>query len=283
MDYFQWLFIRWQGRVNRKLYWVSIAFLCLLPVIPHLFSLLLGFKLWESWYDFYFLCTAGPLISLIVKRLHDTERTFLWLLKIIPVIGLSLIYLSRLQACPKVIRTSLEDAGPDELAKYVGFTGLTIMIFLAILLMAMVVPEFDLQKGIGAGLFLMAVIPSTWMLIVLLAIPGTVGENRYGPDPIVKEIKHPALKKIEIAIDMIEPWVDKKFPFALSLQTQLEWCQLMLSGLGVEEPKGELTMVRVAEQVFDEWMEKAYLVQLLKEIELATEHFFDEKAPSAPV
>ena len=81
------------------------------------------------------------------------------------------------------------------------------------------------------------------------------------------------MKKIEIAIEMIEPWVDRHQPFAISLQAQLEWCQLRLSGLGQDAPKGELSLVSVAEKNFDEWNEKAHLVRLLHEIEEAARSF----------
>lgn len=236
MNYFQWLFVSWQGRVNRQLYWMSIALLCLLPLVPKILSLLFGFNLWELWFDFYFLCTAGPLISLVIKRLHDTEHDSLWLLKIFPLLGLIISLLIIKGVFPERLRIKWQQAGNESLGKQVAFT-------------------------------VFPFIPFFWFFIVLMFIPGTDGDNRYGKNPIKKLEVSPELKKIDLAIEMIEPWTDKNFPFALSLQSQLEWCQLMFSGFGSEKPAGELSLVIQAEKNFDDWNKKAHLIRLLSEIE----------------
>jgi len=238
MDYFQWLFVSWRGRINRKLYFLSIMVLCLISLIPKMFSVLLSFQLWDYWFNFYFSCMAGPLLSLGAKRLHDTGHNLLWIIKLLPVVGVLISILVELNVFGEKFARIWHESGDETIAVQVVYS-------------------------------LLFFIPAFKFVIVLFCIPGPRDDNRYGPDPIVEDQKHPALEKISSATEMIEPWVDKNFPFALSLQAQLDWCQLILSGYGQEEPAGELTMVLQAEKAFDEWNQKAHLIKLLSDIEHA--------------
>lgn len=243
MDYFVWLFVRWQGRINRQLYLSSLTVLCLLPLIPKILSLLLGFPLWSLWFDFYFLCTSGPLTALGVKRLHDCDRNLLWGLRIFPLLGLVISALQQYtNLLPSRFSQAWQAAGDETLWRQFVYT-------------------------------VFPFIPAVWFIVMLMMMPGTRGDNRYGTDTLTDDDLNPMVDKIELAMEMIESWVDNKVPFALSLQQQLEWCQLTLSGLGHEEPLGELNLVQLAEQNLDEWNQQAHLVALLKDIEQAAKAY----------
>ena len=274
MDYFRWLFVSWEGRINRQLYLLSLLAICILPYVPVILSMLFGFELWADWLNFYFLCMIGPFISLMIKRLHDTDRNFLWLLKIIPVFGLLVVGLGQWSVVPEKPRKFIQESGPAQNEKYVMFSLFVALIFVSALMASLVSDNITSDVAFKASFGALFFIFNLWMLVVLWALPGTVGDNRYGSDPVVKDEEHPCMEKIETAIGMIEPWVDRHFPFALSLQAQLEWCQLVFSGLGSgEKPKGELSLVNIAESAFDEWNEKQHLIVLLKDIEHAAQEY----------
>ncbi len=227
MEYFRWLLLSWEGRINRKLYIFSIIGLCAVSMLPILAGILFSFNVSPFWFPFYFLCCIGPVCALSVKRWHDTGRptSRVWLY----LSWVALTILSRL----------------------FGFSA-----------------EKDLQD-LGSGLGALAALLNLWMFIELWLLPGTIGPNQYGPDPLQHEEKNPALSEVDKAIHLIEPWVERRVPFALSMQKQLEWCRLKLSGYAPNDKPAEISLVKLAEKEFDEWNGKNKLLEILGAIEQA--------------
>lgn len=78
-------FLTWEGRAPRSEYWYFQLFLCFFPTV---LSLMVDQK------DAAFLASGGmmfiflPILSVTIRRLHDTDRSGWWAwLVLIPLIG----------------------------------------------------------------------------------------------------------------------------------------------------------------------------------------------------
>ena len=156
------------GRARRKEFWLFMIAAAILGIIAQII---------EGTADLYYLVAdivpVGiittvlglalliPYAAAAVRRLHDTNRSWLWLLMLyLPAIVI--LFLS-------TILPILVNFVTEESSLYVAF--ISIVAISALLYIPMVVIQ------------LVGVI---WLL-VLFMLKGTVGENRFGPDPLVLE------------------------------------------------------------------------------------------------
>jgi uncharacterized membrane protein YhaH (DUF805 family) len=135
-----------QGRINRAKYWLVVL------VISAIFvAFVLIAAAAQSWAlgilaALLFIPTLVASLAITVKRLHDREKSAWWLL---------VFYL-----LPSVLEGA--GKGMEETAVGEGW---------ASLLPALV-------------LLIAAIVLSIWAFVELGCLRGTIGENRYGPDPL---------------------------------------------------------------------------------------------------
>lgn len=140
-------FFNFNGRAQRSEFWWFVLFAFISQAILN-FIPFIG--------SIYSLVLLLPSLAVTARRLHDTNRTAWWmLLYLVPVLGfivLVIAFLSLLGA------DALSPWGAD-----------------------------DVEWGILGILFLVWLFGSiaAWILLLIFQImPGTVGPNRYGPDPL---------------------------------------------------------------------------------------------------
>ena len=74
------------GRAQRKEYWMFLLFNIIISVVLTIFENLIGLQSILS--TIYSLAVLLPGIGVSIRRLHDTDRTGWWLLlSLIPIIG----------------------------------------------------------------------------------------------------------------------------------------------------------------------------------------------------
>jgi uncharacterized membrane protein YhaH (DUF805 family) len=136
-----------KGRARRQEFW--IFFFCtwilgLIPIIGTIISLV----------------TIIPSVAVGVRRLHDTNRSGLWLLLIYIPLPLALI-----------LFLSILIAGG-------GLSSIGSADFLS-----------AFMSGLGALVILLLILPLVGIIILLIwaAQPGTAGKNKYGPNPKTKK------------------------------------------------------------------------------------------------
>ena len=156
------------GRARRKEFWLFMLAAFILGIIAQII---------EANADLYYLAAdivpVGILTTVLslallipyaaaaVRRLHDTNRSWLWLLMLfLPAIVMLFIV---------VIQPILMNVITEESSLYITF--ISMVAISALLFIPMVVIQ------------LVGVI---WLL-VLFMLKGTVGENRFGPDPLALE------------------------------------------------------------------------------------------------
>lgn len=199
-----WLFCSWQGRLDRKHYWLASLMIVVGSLSPLLLRIL-NIHIFEwidakLWFQTYFLVMLGPLISLQVKRWHDRNRpAWFLLLNLVPVIG--------------------------SIAVFVG----------------------------------------------TYCLPGDSHTNRYGSNPAENQDDNELAYSIEVALQMLDPYVENRQPFALSLQKQLHWCQLNLTGFETGRPPAPLNLTGIANNTFDPWQKPEALLTHLEKIQQAME------------
>ncbi|MCB1616042.1 MAG: DUF805 domain-containing protein [Pseudomonadales bacterium] len=116
---------------------------------------------------------------------------------------------------------------------------------------------------------LVPVIGSIWVFIATYCMPGDKDENRYGKNPAPDVIEDDIVYSINTALKLIDPYVEKRLPFALSLQNQLEWCRLTLTGFSPPPPSGPLNLAEIARNTFDQWQKQEALVEHLNKVQTA--------------
>lgn len=140
------LCFNFRGRINRAKYWLVIL---VIPVIFVAFVMIAAAA--QSWAlgvlaALFFIPTLVSSLAITVKRLHDREKSAWWLL---------VFYL-----LPSV----LEGAGKGMKETAVGEDWASLLPALVLLIAAIVL--------------------SIWAFVELGCLRGTVGDNRYGPDPL---------------------------------------------------------------------------------------------------
>ena len=144
-------FANFNGRAQRSEFWWFVLFSFISQFILNFFPVL-G--------PIYALALLLPSLAVTARRLHDTNRTAWWmLLYLIPVLGFIVLLIIALA----LLGTNAFD--PWEAS--------------------------DVEWGVIGILFLVWLLVSIASWIVLLVfqiLPGTVGPNRYGPDPLRPEL-----------------------------------------------------------------------------------------------
>lgn len=143
-------FVNFNGRAQRSEFWWFVLFAFISQAILNLIPVI-G--------SIYSLILILPSLAVTARRLHDTNRTAWWmLLYLLPVLGF-----------------------------------IALLIFFAALLGANALSPWgtsDVEWGILGVLFLVWLVGSiaSWILLLIFQImPGTVGPNRYGPDPLQRD------------------------------------------------------------------------------------------------
>ena len=137
MDW-KFIFLSFQGRLNRKPYWLGTIALLSLVIIGVFGVMFLTGGGGVAAIGVIYLLLLWPTLAIGVKRLHDRNRSAWWLV---------VFY---------VVPTLLNVLGA-------GGDG----------------------DGVGATIFGLASLAiSIWALVELGFLRGTVGANRYGPDPL---------------------------------------------------------------------------------------------------
>ncbi len=138
MDW-KFIFLSFQGRLNRKPYWLgTIALLSLVVIGVFGVMFLAGGGGGIATIGVIYLLLLWPTLAIGVKRLHDRNKSAWWLVVF-----------------------------------YVAPTLLNVL------------GEGGEAEGVGAMIFGLASLAiSIWALVELGFLRGTVGANRYGPDPL---------------------------------------------------------------------------------------------------
>ena len=144
-------FANFNGRAQRSEFWWFALFSFLSQII-------LGFIPFVG--GIYSLVLLLPSLAVTARRLHDTNRTAWWmLLYLIPVLGLIVLVIVSLALL------GINSFDPWEAS--------------------------DAEWGVIGILFLIWLLGSfvAWLVLLIFQImPGTVGPNRYGPDPLRAEM-----------------------------------------------------------------------------------------------
>lgn len=138
MDW-KFIFLSFQGRLNRKPYWLgTIALLSLVIIGVFGVMFLAGGGGGVAAIGVIYLLLLWPTLAIGVKRLHDRDKSAWWL-----------------------------------------------VVFYVVPTLLNVLGEGGDGEGVGAIIFGLASLAiSIWALVELGFLRGTVGANRYGPDPL---------------------------------------------------------------------------------------------------
>ncbi len=147
-------YVNFRGRAQRSEFWWFVLFsIVVSAILSMLASVARPLEVLEF---IFFLVVLLPSLAVTARRLHDTNRTAWWmLLYLIPILGFTVL----------------------------------VTLFLVVLGMDVLEPweTNDVEWGILGIIFLIWFLGSIAAWIVLLVfqiMPGTVGPNRYGPDPL---------------------------------------------------------------------------------------------------
>ncbi|WP_329454184.1 DUF805 domain-containing protein [Streptomyces sp. NBC_01497] len=73
------------GRARRKEYWMFTLFSVIVSIVLGIVDAIIGTKALEL---IYLVATLLPTLAVMIRRLHDTERTGWWvLIQLIPLVG----------------------------------------------------------------------------------------------------------------------------------------------------------------------------------------------------
>lgn len=76
------------GRANRKQFWLYALWLCVVYIVIGILSAALGEKAGNAVIVLVWLALIVPNLAMIVRRLHDTDRSGWWvLISLLPLIG----------------------------------------------------------------------------------------------------------------------------------------------------------------------------------------------------
>lgn len=78
-------YVNFQGRARRKEYWMFVLFNFIVTIVIGMIAMLIRFPLLSNIYALAVLC---PSLALIVRRLHDIGKGWIWvLIALIPIVG----------------------------------------------------------------------------------------------------------------------------------------------------------------------------------------------------
>lgn len=78
-------YVNFQGRARRKEYWMFVLFNFIVSTVVAIVAMLIRFPMLSNIYALVVLC---PSVALIVRRLHDIGKGWIWILiGLIPIIG----------------------------------------------------------------------------------------------------------------------------------------------------------------------------------------------------
>ncbi len=139
-------YAKFSGRARRKEYWTFILITILISLVLEAIDVL-AFKAKPILSTIFGLFIIIPSLAIQVRRLHDTNRSWKWLLiTIIPGIIASIL-----------LGVNLKNINPNDVT---------------------------ITKGtIWAGLLFLILFVGAIVLFVFYLLPGTVGPNKYGEDP----------------------------------------------------------------------------------------------------
>lgn len=79
-------YVNFQGRARRKEYWMFTLFNAIAAIILGIIQAILGWH--ETLTELYSLAVLLPGLAVSARRLHDTGRSFWWILiALIPLVG----------------------------------------------------------------------------------------------------------------------------------------------------------------------------------------------------
>jgi uncharacterized membrane protein YhaH (DUF805 family) len=139
------------GRASRAEFWWFFLAVIVAALVAQIIDSILGIQIIGPYGIFYCLVMLGaivPNITVAVRRLHDTNRSGWWLS--LPIVPYALAF---------------------------AFGG-------AALMRAATGGAAGMTAGPGmAGIFLLIGAVGAVVLLIFYILPGTPGDNRYGPDP----------------------------------------------------------------------------------------------------
>jgi uncharacterized membrane protein YhaH (DUF805 family) len=140
------------GRAPRAEYWWYVLAIIILSVVARIIDSILGMNVAGPYGPVSLIVMLGllvPNIAVSIRRLHDTNRSGWWIL--LPIVPYCLAFVL---------------GGAAMMGAAAGGSSVGLM------------------AGAGiAGLFLLIGAVCAIVLLVFMVLPGTPGENRYGPNP----------------------------------------------------------------------------------------------------
>jgi uncharacterized membrane protein YhaH (DUF805 family) len=146
------LLFGFNGRINRAKYWIAIAVCIALSVIGTVLAAILGDTVGLLVNGIIAIATLVISIAAGIKRLHDRNKSGLWLLLFL--------------LAPGILLSFGMIAGVASVAGGGGMTGGAVGMLISL---------------IGTGL-------AIWAFVELGCLRGTVGPNQYGPDPLGSDL-----------------------------------------------------------------------------------------------
>jgi uncharacterized membrane protein YhaH (DUF805 family) len=146
------LLFSFQGRLNRAKYWLAVLIYVVASIIGNVLDYAMGFTVLG------FIISLVVLVSSIgvgIRRLHDRDKSGWWLL---------LFYLA-----PGILVT---------IGTITGIVG------------GVAMEDAGMGMLMGSGIALIFIIPALailiWAFVELGCLRGTIGPNRFGPDPLAE-------------------------------------------------------------------------------------------------
>ena len=141
-----------KGRARRSEFWWFFLF-CAVSSLVLGFIPLLG--------QLYMLALLIPHLAVVVRRLHDTDRSAWWLLLLLPLLlPIAILGLAILLIMLFVIGLASAFGADSEIDAWTT--------------------DAWIMAAVNFAIFIVGTIP----LLVFCARPGTIGPNRYGSDPL---------------------------------------------------------------------------------------------------
>lgn len=149
-------YVNFSGRARRKEYWFFVLFTFIFSIVARLLDLLIFGPSGMLISGLFGLAMLLPQLAVLVRRLHDTNRSGKW------VLGYYLLTIL--------------------------WTGILIVWGMKYFVAAMQGTAGIVGFSIFAIVGVLAILAYTIVLLVWSCLPGTKGENRYGADPKAGEM-----------------------------------------------------------------------------------------------
>lgn len=145
------------GRASRSEYWWFVLFCAVSWAITNAVGAILGIVQIIGIGQIYLLALLPPSLAVTARRLHDTGRSGRWI--VLPLLSIPATMVGLILFIVDLAR-NWDSVGT--------LTPLWILCF---------------------GIAVVSLVLGAVLLLVLSALPGTVGPNRYGPDPLHPELE----------------------------------------------------------------------------------------------